>query len=464
MTAPTARVAPGLLLALFATAQLMLVLDVTVVNVALPDIGLDLGLSRGEVPWVMTTYTLCFGGLMLSGGRIADQLGPRRMAIAGLAAFIASSALCGLAQNAPALLTGRALQGISAAVLSPAALAAALTVYPAERRQRAMSVWAALAGTGSALGVILGGVLTAETSWRWVFGINVPIGLALLVAIPALAPASATTAPRRTIDLPGAVLITGATAGAIYGLITAGTDGWSSAHVWLAFAAAALLVGAFVRMESSVKEPLLEIAMFTRRPVIAGAVLMLSATGLLVGAFFLGSFTLQHAHHASALRTGLLFLPAALATVTGAHLGGELLGHVRANVVAPVGFALAAAGYAAPALFDGAAPLVLGLAVASGGVGTLFITAFTAALGDAAPAEAGLRSAVVNTFHELGGAAGVAVLSTAAGSALVAAHAVAADFSHPFAVGAIVAVVSSVVAVVLVPAVLRPAGTGGMHH
>lgn len=466
-TAPTRRAAaPGIVLALFATAQLMLVLDVTVVNVALPDIGTDLGLSQGSLPWVMTTYTLFFGGLMLSGGRIADQFGPRRTALVGLLAFVASSALCGLAQGGTALIVGRALQGASAAVLSPAALAAALTAFPGESRRRAMSVWAALAGTGSALGVILGGLLTATASWRWVFGINVPIGIALLIAIPLVVPAPATTdrAPRKPLDLPGAVLITAATGSAIYGLISAGTHGWGSAHLWIPVLAALALVTVFVLVERSVPEPLLRVELFRRRPVTAGAMLMLTATGLLVGAFFLGSFTLQHAHHASALRTGLLFLPAAVATVTGAHLTGDLLGRVSARIVAPAGFALAAAGFAAPAVSDTTWVLVLGLAVAALGIGALFVTAFTASLGDATPEEAGLRSAIVNTFHELGGAAGVAVLSTAAGAALVAVHPAPGDFAHAFGVGAAAAAVSGIIAALLVPPVLRTGGSGGHVH
>lgn len=464
--APGRTTSPGLVLALFAIAQLMLVLDVTVVNVALPDIGTDLGLAQGTVPWVMTTYTLFFGGLMLSGGRIADQLGPRRMALIGLLAFVASSALCGLAQDGPALLAGRALQGVSAAVLSPAALAAALTAFPRDRRSAAMSVWATLAGTGSALGVILGGLITSTASWRWVFGINVPIGIALLVAIPLLVP---TTAPaerpdRRNFDLAGAALITSAAGSAIYGLISAGTHGWGSARLWIPVVAAAVLLAVFVTVERRVREPLLHVELFTRRPVVAGVLLMLIATGLLVGAFFLGSFTLQHAHHASALRTGLLFLPAAVATMTGAHLGGRLLTRVSARIVAPAGFGFAAAGYAAPALGDQTWLLVVGLAVASLGIGTLFVTAFTASLGDAEASEAGLRSAIVNTFHELGGAAGVAVLSTAAGTALVVLHPTAADFHHAFTVGAVAAGVGGLLALAVVPPVLRPGGTGQVGH
>jgi predicted MFS family arabinose efflux permease len=329
-----------------------------------------------------------------------------------------------------------------------------------------MAVWSTLAGTGSALGVILGGVLTATASWRWVFGINVPIGATLLVAIPLLVPATSSPArsSRAVLDLPGAALITAATGSAIYGLINAGGRVWGSTRVWIPLLAALVLVTAFVSVERRVREPLLHVELLRSRPVVAGAVLMLTATGLLVGAFFLGSFTFQHAHHAGPLRTGLLFLPAAVATVTGAHLGGDLLGHVNARVVAAAGFTLAAAGFAAPALVSSTWVLATGLAFAALGIGALFITAFTAALGDAAPAEAGLRSAIVTTFHELGGAAGVAVLSVAAGAALVAAHPRPGDFSAAFGVGAATAAVSGVVALFLVPPVLRSAGSGRPAH
>ncbi|KGN37195.1 MFS transporter [Knoellia subterranea] len=464
----------GLALAVFATAQLMLVLDVTVVNVALPHIGTDLGIGRAVLPWVMTIYTLCFGGLMLAGGRVADRFGARRVALVGLVGFIAASALAGLATGTTTLLLGRALQGVAAAFLSPAALAAALAFHPGQLRARAMSVWAALAGTGAALGVILGGVVVAQTSWRWIFGINVPIGLALLATIllriPAAAsrpvdPASPTeTSASRRIDLPGALLITATTASAIYGLTVAGTDGWLSLATGLALAAAAVLAGLFVIVERRTSEPLLDARMFTRRPVLAGAFLMLVATGLLVGAFFVGSFAMQHAHGLGALATGLAFLPTAIGTIVGAHLAGHVLERVSARVVAPVGFGLAAIGYAGPVLSDRLAFLVAGLGVAAAGLGMLFVTAFTASLGDATEHESGLRSAVVNTFHELGGAAGVAVLSSVAGAVLVAARPSAGDFTSTFTVGAAIAVVGGVVSLGLVPRVLRPSGVGTGHH
>jgi EmrB/QacA subfamily drug resistance transporter len=447
---------PWAALALLASAQLMLVLDVTVVSVALPAIGAALHLHRSELPWVMTIYTMFFGGLMLLGGRIADLSGARRMTLTGLALFIGSSLLCALSQNAAMLLAGRSLQGLSAALMSPAALATAMTLFPGAGRGKALGVWSALAGAGSALGVILGGVLTTEAGWRWVFAINVPIGIALLIAIPLAAPARQQPSPaERGLDIPGAVLVTAGTGAAIYGLINAGSHGWAAASTVLPLVLAAVTWAAFTREERRARRPLLSVGLLTQRAVLAGSFLMLTATGLLVGAFFVGSFELQRAHHSNALHVGLAFLPAALATIAGAQAGSQVLTRVNARIVAVTGLALAAAGYAIAAHWTQPAATVTGLAIAALGIGATFVTAFTASLTGAESAEAGLRSALVNTFHELGGAAGVAVLSSAAGAGLVAAHLAGHDFTHAFTVGAVAGAASAAIAAVLVPATLR---------
>jgi EmrB/QacA subfamily drug resistance transporter len=441
-------------LAVLACAQLMLVLDVTVVNVALPDIGAALRLQRGELPWVMTIYTVFFGGLMLLGGRIADLIGARRMTLGGLALFTASSLLCGLSGDAATLLAGRALQGVGAALMSPAALAAVMTLFAGPDRGKALGVWSALAGAGSALGVILGGVLTSEAGWRWVFAINVPIGAALLVAIPLVVPARPGAA-ERGLDVPGAVLVTAGTAAAIYGLINAGSHGWAAAPTVLPLVLAGAIWAVFALIERRTRRPLLAVGLLRRRAVLAGSFLMLAATGLLVGGFFLGSFALQHAHGYSALHVGLAFLPVAVATVAGAQAGTQVLTRISARTVAAAGLALAAAGYALAARWPQPAVMVTGLSIAALGIGATFVTAFTASLTDAAAAEGGLRSALVNTFHELGGAVGVAVLSSPAGAGLVMAHLGSHDFARAFTVGAVSAAVCLAIAAVLVPAVLR---------
>jgi EmrB/QacA subfamily drug resistance transporter len=451
-------------LALLAAAQLMLVLDVTVVNVALPDIGASLHLTRAELPWVVTAYTVVFGGLMLLGGRAADRYGARRLTLAGLAVFTGASLLSGFAPGPAALLAGRALQGCGAALLSPAALAAVMTMFSGRDRARALGVWSGLAGLGSALGVILGGVLTSEASWRWIFAVNVPIGAALLVAVPLIVPAGRPgTGPAGTsgldvpggLDIPGGLLVTAGTGAAIYGLINAGTSGWTAPSTLGAFAVAVLAWAAFAGVERRAASPLLAVGLLRRRPVAAGGFLMLVATGLLVGTFFLGSFSLQHADGYSALRVGLSFIPVAVATVAGAHTASRVLVRVPARAVAVTGLVLATAGYGTAALWPAPAQAVIGMSVASLGIGCCFVTAFTASLADARAAEGGLRSAIVNTFHELGGAAGVAMLSTIAGAAMVAAHPAAGAFRGAFTAGAACALAAAVIAAFLVPSVLR---------
>jgi len=452
-------------LALLASAQLMLVLDVTVVNVALPDIGAALHLSQGVVPWVMTAYTVFFGGLMLLGGRIADLVGARRLTLLGLALFIASSLVCALSGGAAVLLVGRALQGVGAALMSPAALATVMTLYTGPSRGKALGVWSALAGAGSALGVVLGGVLTSEAGWRWVFAINVPIGIALLIAIPLVVPVrrQPEAATRPGLDVPGAVLVTAGTGAAIYGLVNVGGHGWSAVSTVLPLVLAVVILAAFSVVERHTKQPLLTVGLLGRRAVLAGSFLMLAATGLLVGGYFLGSFSLQRAHGYSALHVGLVFLPAAVATVAGAAGGSRILTFVSARVVAAAGLALAAVGYAIAARWSQPALLVTGLSIAALGIGATFVTAFTASLADADPAEGGLRSALVNTFHELGGAAGVAVLASAAGAGLVTAQLASGNIGHAFTIGAITAAVAVVIAAVVVPAVLRKPADSPAH-
>ena len=460
-------------LGLLALAQLMLILDVTVVNVALPSIGTSLRLTRAELPWAMTAYTVCFGGLMLAGGRIADRYGARRVTLAGLTVFVGASLLSGLADGPAALLAGRALQGTGAALLSPAALATVMTLFTGQDRAKALGVWSGLAGLGSALGVILGGVLTSEASWRWIFTINVPAGVALLVALPLTVPAGHGARDQAGpggepgppgLDIAGGLLVTTGTGAAIYGLVNAGTSGWAAYSTLGAFALAVLAWAVFAYVERRTRSPLLSVGLLRRRPVAAGGFLMLIATMLLTGAFFLGSFSLQHADGDSALRVGLAFIPVAVATVVGAHTASRVLLRVPARAVAVTGLALAAAGYGAAALWAAPVQSVIGMSVAALGVGGCFVTAFTASLADAGAAETGLRGAIVNTCHELGGAAGVALLSTIAGAAMVAAHPAQSAFRGGFTAGAACALAAAVIAAFLVPSVLRSADDGRPAH
>ncbi|MEU9706499.1 MFS transporter [Streptomyces sp. NPDC047981] len=447
-------------LALICAAQFMLVLDVTVVNVALPSMAADLDLARTTLTWVVTAYTLCFGGLMLLGGRLADALGARRVLLAGLGLFTAASLVCGLAASAPVLLGGRVAQGIGAALLSPAALALVTTFFQGPERAKALGAWAAIGGTGSAVGVLLGGALTDGPGWPWIFYVNVPVGVALLLALPVVLPrapeiphARARTAGRPRLDAPGALLVTAATGTLIYGLVQAGESGWASAPTLLPLLGSLLLYGIFVAVERASRDPLMDPRMFTRRPVLAGSFLMLVATALLISFFFLGSVQLQRLNGFGAFRTGLVFLPVAVTTAVGAHLGSGLVGAVGPRATATGGTALAALGCLPLALItpgsNAWATVMPALSVAALGLGAVFVTATTTALGMIAPHEAGLASGIVNTFHEVGGSIGVAVVSTVAASGIQGQG--TAGFTAAFTLCAALAAATALAAPALVP-------------
>ena len=451
-------------LMLLSAAQFMLVLDVTVVAVALPEIAVDLRLDRAALTWVVSAYTLFFGGFMLVGGRLADLFGARRIAMTGLATFTAASLVAGLAGGAEMLLAGRVGQGVGAALLSPAALSLVIVTFRGAERAKALGVWSALGGTGAAVGVLLGGVLTAGPGWPWVFYINVPIGLAVLAALPFTVPPQRGERPRAHVDVPGAVTVTTATALLIYGLISAGDHGVTAAATLGPLAAAALLYTGFVLLQRTVPSPLMDMRLLARRPVVAGAVLMLVATGVLVASFFLGSFYLQHMHGFDALTTGLLFLPVAGATIIGAQASSRAIAHIGPRAVAPLGLAIAAAGSAAPAIWPGATALVAGISVAALGLGATFVAAFTTATAQVNHHEAGLTSGIVNTFHELGGAIGVAVVSSIAAASITATDSDPAGFVDGFTVTAVAAAVVAGLALLLVPSAKPPVGAQAHAH
>jgi EmrB/QacA subfamily drug resistance transporter len=463
-------------LVLLCLAQFMLIVDITVVQVALPAIGTDLALGREALTWIVTTYTLCFGGLMVLGGRLADALGARRTLPAGLALFTAASLVCGLATGGAMLIAGRAAQGVGAALLSPAALAVITGVFHGERRARALGVWAAIGGTGAALGVLLGGVLTDGPGWSWVFIVNVPIGLLVIAALPAVVPRAtavppraaavppratavpprAAAGPRERLDVSGALLVTLATALLIYGLVTAGDAGWGAVGTVLPLAGAVLLYVAFVLVERSVRAPLMRAATLARRPVVSGTFVMLVASGLMLGLFFLSSLYLQHVMGFSPLQTGLTFLPVAVAITLGAQLGGHLIGRVGGRPVAVAAFVLTAAG---AALMTRVSPdasafttLVPGFVLAAFGIGPAFVTATTTTMANIPPGENGVASGVINTFHELGGSIGVAVVSTVAAASLgQGAPSGTGGFTSGLVMCAVAAGVAAVVALGLVP-------------
>ncbi|OKJ03357.1 MFS transporter [Kitasatospora sp. CB01950] len=456
---PAAHPRRRLLLGVLCLAQFMLIVDVTVINVALPAIGADLHLGRSALTWAVTAYTLCFGGLMLLGGRLADAFGARRMLTAGLVLFTAASLTAGLADGPVLLLAGRAAQGVGAALVSPAALTALTRSFDGPERTRALGVWAMLGGIGFAAGAMLGGLLTAGPGWHWVFFVNLPVGLGLLAALPALLPAAPPTGGRH-VDLPGALLVTAATGALVLGLVNAGDSGWSSADVLLPLLGAAALYVLFAVVERRTAAPLLDVRVLARRPVAAGSLLMLVATVLLLGLVFLGSLYLQEVRHLSALATGALVLPMAAGTAVAAHLTGHLLARASVRAVAAGGLLLAAAGSLLLALTDGPAWTVAGLTVAAFGVVPVLVCATTTALGDASHHEAGVASGVVNTFHEVGGAIGIALVSTAAAPG-IAAH-TSAGFPTAHLLLAAVALLTAALAPTLIPPG-RAQHPAGMH-
>lgn len=456
-------------LVLLCLAQFMLILDVTVVNVALPSIGDDLMISRSQLTWVVTAYVLAFGGLMLLGGRLADVVGRRRILLAGLALFTVSSLICGLAGDGLLLVAGRASQGVGAALLSPAALSIITTSFHGNERNRALGVWAVIGGSGAAVGVLIGGLLTAGPGWEWIFFVNVPVGLAVLLTVPAVVPADP---PRQAgrLDVPGALLGTAAAVLLVYGLVEAGDSGWTAPQTLVPIAAAAVLGGAFVAVERAVRNPLIRVELLRQRSVVAGTFVMLVASGLMLSLFFLSSVYLQGVRGFDAVATGLTFLPAAVAITVGAHLASRLIGRVGARAVAAAALAVTALGIGLLSRLDAQSDVITeflpGYVLAALGLGPAFVVATTTALSRVPHDQAGLASGIVSTSHEIGGAIGVAVMSAVAAGSIVTGMHDAGGFADAFTVGAVTAGVAALAALRLVPPG-RPAraafGHGHVH-
>ncbi|MYW69786.1 MFS transporter [Streptomyces sp. SID8379] len=409
-------------LAVLGLAQLMILLDGTIVNVALPSLQRDLGMADGDRPWVITSYTLAFGGLLLLAGRIADLVGRRRVFLAGLAGFAVASGAGGLAPTAGALFAARAFQGVFAALLAASALALITTTFsdPRERR-RAIAVFGALGGTGGALGVTLGGVLTDGLGWRWCLYVNVPIALAALAGSVLMPP---DTAPHRRgrLDLPGAILACGGLTALVYAFSAAKRYGWGAAPVLGPLAGGAVLLALFAVRQRRAAEPLLPPRLLRDRArvaaLFAGGCLM--AAQLSVSLFL--TFHLQTVLGWSAARTGLGFLPlSVITTLTATQLGTRLLPRLGARVMMTAGLCIAALGLLRLSLItpdDGYATGVLpALAFFGIGMGTTFLALMTTATAQLPAEDAGIASAALNSAQQVGGSIGSAVFNTAAASA-----------------------------------------------
>jgi EmrB/QacA subfamily drug resistance transporter len=407
-----------LALSLLCAAQFMVILDVTVVNVALPSIQASVGFSLADLQWVVTAYTLAFGGLLLLGGRAADLLGRRRVFLTGLAVFTAASLAAGLATSQEALLAARALQGVGAALLSPAALSLVTALFPdGPERSRALAVWGAVGAAGAAFGVLIGGLLTQAFGWEANFLINVPIGVAVALAAPRVLPAARQEGAAR-VDAAGALTITATLVALIYALVGAGRAGWASAQTLVLFAVAAAGIGVFVVVEARARDSLVPLAAFRQRPVVTALVLMMLGMGTLVSGFFFSSLYLQHVLGHSPVRTGLEFLPVAISIVVAAHAAAHLIPRLGARSVAATGLALGAAGTfllsGLPADGEYLSAVLPGFLMLALGSGLVAVTVTVVAMSGAGQHESGLRSGLTTTAHELGIALVLSVLTAIA--------------------------------------------------
>jgi EmrB/QacA subfamily drug resistance transporter len=422
------------LLFLLATAQLMVILDISAVNVALPDLSRDLGIARGDLEWTITSYSLLFGSLLLLGGRAADLLGRRRTFLTGLGLFTVASLAAATAPSAGALYAARAGQGIGAAMLSPAALSILTTAFASGReRAIALGVWGAVGGAGGAIGVLLGGVLTEWIGWRAIFFVNVPVGAALAIGLLRAVPADAAPPRWRGLDVRGALVATASLATLLYALAGADDHGWTGTRTLVLGGVALAGLAAFVALERRAARPLLRVERLADRAVGGGWASMLLASAVLMGSFLLTSVYLQEILGASPLETGLEFLPIALATGAGAHVGGQLVRRLGVRLPMALAFALAGAGTLVLSGVDAGgsyvADVLPGMLVTGFGLGIAMVAVAISILTGADEDDAGMLSGLSTTGHEVGGAFGVAALTTIAtngiGDAFLAAAGIA---------------------------------------
>jgi EmrB/QacA subfamily drug resistance transporter len=465
MRTPNGRLVPDwVILTIACVAQFMVVLDVSIVNVALPSIGRDLHYSPTGLQWVVNAYVLTFAGFLLLGGRAADLFGRRRVYLFGLGLFTLASLAGGLAQNAAWLTTARAVQGIGGAFLSPATLTILVTTFSGVRLVKALGVWSAVAGAGGAAGVILGGVLTAELSWRWVLFVNIPIGIvATVAALLYLTEAKRATRDENSarLDIGGAITVTAGLGALIFAIVGTDTHPWGSAYTLTILAVAAVLLGIFAFIELKVAHtPLVPFRLFRSRSVSGSNVVM-----FLVGAGFFSmwyflSLYLQNVLGYGALKAGLAFLPMAIAIIIGSQISARLLPKLGVRPLLLVGTALMAVGFAWLTQIGAQSNYwahVFGPGcIISLAIGLLFTPLASAATTGVHFTEAGLASGVLNTARQMGGSLGLAILATiaidhthailgqahASGSTTSAAAALTAGYARAFGVAAVFAVVA----------------------
>jgi EmrB/QacA subfamily drug resistance transporter len=443
-------------LALLCTASFMMILDASIVTVAVPSIERSLDMSTGSVEWVMTAYIVAFGGFLLCGGRIADLVGARRVFVLGVGLFGATSLLCGLSVSGGMLIAARTIQGTAAAGMTPAAFSLVLTTFPAgSARNRAIGIWSAVAGVGASMGSLIGGPLTDALGWEWIFFINVPIAAVLLALSPLLS-GDRTRATARGVDAPGAIAITAALMLLIYGVSRAPAAGWTAPSVSGALLGFVVLLAAFIGIESRSAAPLVPLRLFRSRSVVGGNIVGLAAG---MSAFGQGFMLTQYGQQVlgwSATRFGLASLALPALAVVGSMAGQHLVSRVGPRVIAAAGMALICSGFlwwtglqVHGSYVTGMLPglLVFGFGLGGGGV-----AGSIAAVSGVRPAESGVASGLNNAAFQIGGALGIAILSTiaAAGNGDLANPAARTHGVHVAFVGAaIIVAVAGVVAIVL---------------
>jgi EmrB/QacA subfamily drug resistance transporter len=457
-----ARHSPGLLLAVICVAQFMVILDVAVVNVALPSIRESLGFSTAGLPWVVNAYTLTFAGFLMLGGRASDLLGRRRVLLAGIALFTLASLACALSGSPATLIAARAVQGIGGAVISPASLAILTTSFAEGReRNRALGFWGAIGGIGAASGALLGGLLTQGLGWQWVFLVNVPIGALVLAAGPRIIPEGRAELGHRHFDVTGAMLVTGGFVALVYGIVRAEALGWGAIGVLGPITAGILLLGLFALVEGRVaRAPLVPLWILgLRRLRAANAVVLGLYSGVFV-MWFLLSLYVQEVLGYDAIQTGLAFLPMTVAVAIASSRAPRLVAMLGARWTITAGMLTAALGLALlTGIHPGASYIAVlpGGTLAAAGLGLALVPSTIVAVQGVPAAAAGVASGLLNTSRLLGGALGLAVLTTVAGTRTHAAlragarplQALTDGYGTALLVAAIVVAVAGVAAAVL---------------
>jgi len=415
----THGVNPWLVLVLVCLAQFMVILDATIVNVALPSIQADLGMSESGLQWVVNAYALLFGGFLLLGGRAGDLIGRKRIFLVGLVVFTSASLLCALATGERWLILARGLQGLGAALVSPAALSIVTTTFrEGAERTKALGVWAAIAVGGGAVGLVLGGLLVETLSWPWIFFVNVPVGIAAFVVSLRFVPESKDEHMHKSFDLAGAVTVTGGLIALVYGIVRSAESGWGSGDVLGFLALSAVLLVAFVLIERRSAEPLVRLSIFSVKTVRgANAAMFVVAAGLFA-MFFFNTLYVQRVLGFSPLEAGFAFVPFTAGVIVGAALSQKLVPALGAREVPLIGAALGAVGLL---LFLRLTPdssyvtdLLPGILLTSVGMGLVFVPITLIATSGVPVDDAGLASGLFNTSQQIGGALGLALLSTLA--------------------------------------------------